>query len=91
MGLQQAMVRDIYFRYIYDLKKEFQINGHQIIIYVMKIHPRHWLVLGNLYELEDNLWMTIYKNKLKYFIMIENNLNECEAEVAIKSFTFYGN
>ena len=47
--------------------------------------------MGNSNTIDDHIWLPGYKNKLKESIMIDQNLNEGEGDIAMNRFKFYGN
>ena len=82
MDIQQATTIDQYFTYNDEIENE-------VIIYLMKIHPRHWTVMGNLSNLEDRNWMLNYKKKLNFIITKKYDLSEDQVEMEMNIFQFY--
>ena len=91
MGCQQATNLEIYITNVDKLKNCFPMNGNDIVIYVMSIHPRHWCVMGNLEALSDNCWLPGYMAKLKSCINQREGLNDEQSSHVINDFQFYGN
>jgi hypothetical protein len=76
MGCQQATKLDVYVKNIDKINNYFPINGDEIIIYIMSIHPRHWSVMGNLKDLTDDIWLPGYMRKSKQCIIKHKTLND---------------
>ena len=40
------------------------VDHHDMIVYIMKIHPRHWTVFGNRNDILDSNWENEYEEYL---------------------------
>ena len=48
-----------------NLVKTWDGVGKDIAVYIMRIHPRHWTVFGNLDTIPDTSWMDKYASMLR--------------------------
>ena len=62
--LQSASTYEKYMIEIADIMDLEEVMNYEIIIYIMKIHPRHWTVFGNRHDISDESWKGLYENYL---------------------------
>jgi hypothetical protein len=63
--LQRASTFEKYLDTCQKLVNSWDVVGKDIAVYIMRIHPRHWTVFGNLDTIADSSWMDKYASMLR--------------------------
>ena len=64
-GMQSAHTYEIFVEKTKLLSKLNTNDCHDILVYLMKIHPRHWTIFGNRRDIPDTRWKETYDDFLK--------------------------
>ena len=75
--LQSASTYEKFMIEIANIMDLDDVMHYEIIIYIMKTHPRHWTVFGNRHDISDASWNGLYEDYLLIMMVnagcIQNN------------------
>jgi hypothetical protein len=66
LAMQASFELGVYVRATDNLLREFgNETGWKITVYLMSIHPRHWVAFVNRQDLANHAWMLVYLMRLQ--------------------------
>ena len=75
----------------HDLADKFEDFGKEIAVYIMRIHPRHWTVFGNLETIPDTYWIDNYATLLRVFFDRCGIMDTCDLDKLKNADLFFNN
>ena len=75
--MQSATSYSLFMESCDRLKEIFGNRGELMCVYLLRIHPRHWTVFGNLTSINDDTWMPQYAAILRGY-MIRTQTGDAE-------------
>ena len=66
-------------------------ESNEIILYLLKIHPRHWTTFGNRTDIPDSRWSDSYEGLIREYMILTNKLKEEDVFNVEGTKLYYGN
>ena len=89
--MQVASSFEKFIQQCHILANRWDAKGKQIAVYLMRIHPRHWTIFGNLETIQDTYWIDNYASTLQCLLASGEVMNEDELSKVENEQLFYNN
>ena len=77
-GMQSASIYDRFCKKMKMLHTMDLSKSNEIILYMLRIHPRHWTTFGNRSDIPNSRWNDSYEALLRQYMIVTNTVNDRE-------------